>query len=629
MEEKVLISVIIPMYNNEKFINRCLNSIVNQTLKNIEIICVNDGSTDNTLKILREYQLNDNRIKIIDKSNGGVSEARNIGMRRAQGDYITFVDADDWLELNAFEKMYKFATKNNSDIIRSLYFNNNSKNDKINFYSSDMKKFEKDLILGRISGYVWVLLIKKDIFKENIDFDNDIAFKEDTIFYLKLLKHGYKIDMLNEYTYHYYENFDSASRNRNDYIKFLKNIIDSHIKIYKIEEGNVKYQKYEKDTFYTLLSTMLYRCYRYNVVQLRDLFDFIKEEQLINQKISKKINIKDYLTLKEMKKKDFSGLLKVLKIRLFLKNCKNIKTICINFDWLINSIKYKIGMRLFKKLYKINQKKFKYKYYSDEEVVENILKKQMSLARFGDGELKWMLGIKQQSFQDENKELASKLKECINSDVNNLMIGLPRALIDMEEYTEQAQNEWKKFIYFYGKLVNKNVKNTRKFANTNITRFYIDYKNKDNCYKRIELLKKIWEEKELLIIEGEKTKLGVGNDLFDNAKSKIRIIAPAKNAYDKIEDIKIKAEKYGKDKMILLALGPTATVLAYELAEEGYQAIDIGHIDIEYEWMKQKAKQKIPIKGKFVNEAIGKKDLSSEQLSNIEDYKREIIEKIL
>ena len=150
------------------------------------------------------------------------------------GNYITFVDADDWIELDAFEKMYEFAMKNNSDIVRSLYFNNNNKSDKINLYDDDMKKFEKDLIIGKISGYVWVLLIKKDILKENIKFDIDISFKEDTIFYLKLLKQGYKIEMLNEYTYHYYENPNSISRDKKDYIKFLKNIIDSHIKIYEI-----------------------------------------------------------------------------------------------------------------------------------------------------------------------------------------------------------------------------------------------------------------------------------------------------------------------------------------------------------------------------------------------------------
>lgn len=543
------------------------------------------------------------------------------------GNYITFVDADDWIELDAFEKMYEFAMKNNSDIVRSLYFNNNNKSDKINLYDDDMKKFEKDLIIGKISGYVWVLLIKKDILKENIKFDIDISFKEDTIFYLKLLKQGYKIEMLNEYTYHYYENPNSISRDKKDYIKFLKNIIDSHIKIYEMENGNLLYQKYEDDMLYTLISVMLYRCYKYNYAQLKDLFEFIKEKKLMSKEISKRIRRRDYFILKEMKKEDFNGLLKILKIRLFLKNCKNIKTINKNIKWILNSIKYKINIRLSKVLYKFYSKKFKYEYYSDEEVIDNILKNNMSLSRFGDGELKWMWGIKQNSFQDQNEELSSKLEECMNSDVSNLMIGIPKALVNIEDYTEQAQNEWKKFIYFYGKLIKKNIKNTRKYANSSITRFYMDYKNKENCYQKVKLIKKIWDKKNLLIVEGEKTKLGVGNDLFDNAKNKVRIIAPAKNAYNKIEDIKLKAKQYGKDRMILIALGPTATVLAYELAKEGYQAIDVGHIDIEYEWMKQHAKEKIPVRGKFVNEAIGNK--AEEITPNSKEYENEIVEKIL
>ena len=117
-------------------------------------------------------------------------------------------------------------------------------------------------------------------------------------------------------------------------------------------------------------------------------------------------------------------------------------------------------------------------------------------------------------------------------------------------------------------------------------------------------LKKIWNNKDILLIEGEKSRLGIGNDLFDNVKSIQRILAPNRNAFKHYNDILKEVCKYNPaDYLILLALGPTATILAYDLALKGYQAIDIGHVDIEYEWFKMGATHKVPVPNKFVNEA--------------------------
>lgn len=110
----IKVSVIVPVYNCEKYLKKCLDSLVNQTLKDIEIICVNDGSTDNSGRILEEY--NDKRIKIINKENGGQSSARNIGIDIAKGEYIGFVDSDDWVDLDFFEKLYNTAKKYDADI---------------------------------------------------------------------------------------------------------------------------------------------------------------------------------------------------------------------------------------------------------------------------------------------------------------------------------------------------------------------------------------------------------------------------------------------------------------------------------------------------------------------------------
>ena len=111
------ISVIVPVYNAEQYLRECLESLVNQTLEDLEIICVNDGSTDSSPKILEEYASKDSRIKIFHQENQGVSAARNLGISKVQGEYLVFVDSDDWIELNALEILYKTIDKRKSDIL--------------------------------------------------------------------------------------------------------------------------------------------------------------------------------------------------------------------------------------------------------------------------------------------------------------------------------------------------------------------------------------------------------------------------------------------------------------------------------------------------------------------------------
>lgn len=133
----------------------------------------------------------------------------------------------------------------------------------------------------------------------------------------------------------------------------------------------------------------------------------------------------------------------------------------------------------------------------------------------------------------------------------------------------------------------------------------------------------IWDGRDITIIEGGKTRFGVGNDLISNAKSCERILGPAVNAFGRYDELLEQARKIGRDRLVLIALGHTATVLAYDLAAEGYQALDIGHLDIEYEWFLRGADKKIPVEGKYVNEAPLGRDVP-ETISD-EKYNSEII----
>ncbi|MDE6363163.1 MAG: GT-D fold domain-containing protein, partial [Lachnospiraceae bacterium] len=155
---------------------------------------------------------------------------------------------------------------------------------------------------------------------------------------------------------------------------------------------------------------------------------------------------------------------------------------------------------------------------------------------------------------------------------------------------------------------------------------YIDYVDSCEAYGKFRALRELWKDRDITIIEGEKTRFGVGNDLISNARSCERILGPAVNAFEKYEELLAQARQTGKDRLILIAMGHTATVLAYDLAREGFQALDIGHLDIEYEWFIRKADRKIAVEGKYVNEApLGR--VVPETISD-EKYNSEIIKVI-
>ncbi len=173
------ISVVIPVYNAEKYLRECLDSVVNQTLNDIEIICVNDGSTDNSLKILEEYTSQDNRIKIINKENGGVHTARNIGMEKTKtcGDYTIFLDADDFFDLRMFEKLYNKAIETNCDIVACETYDYDDVTKEIAIHNSLRKEtfpeFKKIFsckdckTLNIINPAPWNKIIKTDFFERN------------------------------------------------------------------------------------------------------------------------------------------------------------------------------------------------------------------------------------------------------------------------------------------------------------------------------------------------------------------------------------------------------------------------------------------------------------------------------
>jgi len=210
------ISIIVPVYNVEPYIRRCLDSIINQTYKNLEILLINDGSTDNSGMICDEYAEKDNRIKVFHKSNGGLSSALNVGLRNLSGDYLGFIDSDDWAEEDMFEVLYNSAKQYNVPLSVATYFTNTDLDESIVINRDtipDGVLSTRDILLYSLKrdsytgfcGYVWNKLYSVDMVKDsNVYFDDNIRYGMDALFFTNLaIKSDFTGVFTNMPLYHY------------------------------------------------------------------------------------------------------------------------------------------------------------------------------------------------------------------------------------------------------------------------------------------------------------------------------------------------------------------------------------------------------------------------------------------
>ena len=237
------VSIIVPVYNTEKYLSKCLDSLVKQTLDDIEIILVNDGSTDHSQEILYEYkEKNPEKIRIISKINEGQGAARNVGIKAAIGEYIGFVDSDDYVALDMFEKLYKAAKEAEADLVTcNYYYVMNGKEKKIDLY-----KPQKQIDLFFNSWVVpWNKLYKRSLLIENQIFYPKIRAYEDTAFYIDSIPFINKIVNIEEaLIYQVYRCSSTMNIKQNERVLLIFNIIDYIINFYKIKGIYEKYYIY-------------------------------------------------------------------------------------------------------------------------------------------------------------------------------------------------------------------------------------------------------------------------------------------------------------------------------------------------------------------------------------------------
>ena len=250
------------------------------------------------------------------------------------------------------------------------------------------------------------------------------------------------------------------------------------------------------------------------------------------------------------------------------------------------------------------------------ETLDEILRTGASVSRFGDGELQIMQRYLDElehpssaeevdTFQHYDASLGKRLYEVwqVPSSERHLNC-VPYAFKDSSLHRGYNRIFFEREALMRLPALEK-LALEHDFYDTNFTRFYIGRYDIRDYPAYIERMKAIWKDRDLLFVEGEKSRLGVGNDLFDGARSVKRVLCPATDAWGSYPEILRLAKEHGEGRLVLIALGQTATVLAYDLSESGLQAIDLGHVDVEYEWYRMGAKTKVPIPGKYVNEAPG------------------------
>lgn len=286
MEE--LISIIVPVYNVEEYLEKCVESIINQTYKNIEIILVDDGATDNSGKICDELGKKDDRIIVIHKANGGLSDARNAGLKIAKGEYIGFVDSDDYIAEDMFETLYNLNKKYNSEISIVSYYEiykgrvigvRDSKN------LEELTKLEaiRELLIDtNIQSYAWNKLFKKELF-DGLEFPTNKNF-EDIATTLLLFEKANKVVLLEDPKYYYVRRDNSIIGVRN--YKTYKDYLDVIYDKYNYLDG-----KYEELDLYNAYNYIINMIWVYTIIvtfELDEVYkEFVKQYDLFEKLINK------------------------------------------------------------------------------------------------------------------------------------------------------------------------------------------------------------------------------------------------------------------------------------------------------------------------------------------------------
>lgn len=281
-----LVSISVPIYKTEKDLRRCVESLLNQTLRDIEIILIDDGSPDNCGIICDEYAAKDARIKVIHKENGGLSSARKEGLKHCTGIYYTVCDSDDWVEPTMYEELYQRAVETNADIVACDYYSEygNGKQVRSASYTyTTQEQYIEDLMLRTTSVNTWSKLFRRDMIRDlGIDYTEGVNLGEDGLFLFKTLLVPQKIATLPRALYHYQRDMNSASYTNNITLKGIENA--AYLHYWKAE--NYKDSRYDRAHQHSLINYafLSLRCKDISSAQYRKIMREVSVVRLIRHR---------------------------------------------------------------------------------------------------------------------------------------------------------------------------------------------------------------------------------------------------------------------------------------------------------------------------------------------------------
>lgn len=245
-------------------------------------------------------------------------------------------------------------------------------------------------------------------------------------------------------------------------------------------------------------------------------------------------------------------------------------------------------------LYEKNILHNRIKVHTIDETIDELLNTEKSMVRFGDGEIVMIKGV-DLMLQKASPEIGKGLAEILAYPYDDLIVTIPGIFDTLSDHRKASRQFWKDHLLFCRKTYERYCNPDRVYYTTFVSRCYYYGRDHSNCDRWFAKIRKIWENRDVVIVEGMKTHNGVGNDLFDSAHSIERIICPPKDAYGALPRITEACVQYGTDRLFLLSIGVAAKFLALELFQRGYRVLDTGNMDLEYEWYVHQAVEKVPL----------------------------------
>lgn len=275
------------------------------------------------------------------------------------------------------------------------------------------------------------------------------------------------------------------------------------------------------------------------------------------------------------------------------------------------------------------RKKYAVSIMNSEDTIAYIKKHHCSIARYGDGEFGLMLKTGAEGYQEISEDLSKALKDVFRKASSEVLICIPYPMASTRECRRGGKQFWKRWALEQQEAVVSEIRRLMDgkkyvFGDSFVSRPYTGFELKSKAERTFQQLKELWKDRDVLIVEGAGTRMGVGNDLFDEAKSVKRILAPAENAFRAYDAIKDSILTHWNGELVIMALGPTATILAVDLSQEGIQALDMGHLDIQYEWFLTGTAYQ-PVANKYVNEVTG---ANTFQASDDQRYLSQIVAQV-